>query len=230
MIDFHSHVLPAMDDGSRDVGESLSLLKLLKAQGAARVCLTPHFYANDESVTSFLKRRGESARRLFEKAPSDSPELLLGAEVRYYQGISKLDGLKELRLSGSRVLLLEMPSVKFDESVVRELCFIAGKSEFITVLAHTERCLPLQSEETRHRLREAGVLSQVNASFFTDFFTRRRALRLLEKGRIQFVGSDTHNTATRAPKLDRAYAVIERAFGEGFVSQMNEYAESVLAK
>ena len=57
MIDWHSHILPKIDDGSRSLEETLELLKMLKSQGINTVIATPHFYADDESVESFLSRR-----------------------------------------------------------------------------------------------------------------------------------------------------------------------------
>ena len=67
MIDWHSHILPAMDDGSRDAEESRLMPELLKAQGIQTVVATPHFYANEESVETFLQRRHDSYERLLAK-------------------------------------------------------------------------------------------------------------------------------------------------------------------
>ena len=57
MIDWHSHILPGVDDGSRNVEESISILGMLNLQGVKTVIATPHFLANDESLESFLIRR-----------------------------------------------------------------------------------------------------------------------------------------------------------------------------
>lgn len=54
MIDFHTHILPGMDDGSRDVHESLQALTLEDEQGVQEILLTPHFYAHIDKVSSFL--------------------------------------------------------------------------------------------------------------------------------------------------------------------------------
>ena len=48
MIDWHCHILPNMDDGSRDVAESISLINMQREQGIGTIVATPHFYANDE--------------------------------------------------------------------------------------------------------------------------------------------------------------------------------------
>ena len=64
MIDFHTHILPRMDDGSRSVEESLEMLDSMRQQGVKTVFATPHFYANDESVDSFLERREASLKAM----------------------------------------------------------------------------------------------------------------------------------------------------------------------
>lgn len=53
MIDFHSHILPAMDDGSRNIEESLQMLRMLQEQGVERVIATPHFYADENPPDVF---------------------------------------------------------------------------------------------------------------------------------------------------------------------------------
>ena len=57
MVDFHSHILPALDDGSSSVEESIALLKMLSEQGVSAVCATPHFNANRTTVDEFLAAR-----------------------------------------------------------------------------------------------------------------------------------------------------------------------------
>jgi protein-tyrosine phosphatase len=57
VLDFHSHILPEVDDGSQSVDESILMINALAEQGIDRIVATPHFYANDESVSEFLVRR-----------------------------------------------------------------------------------------------------------------------------------------------------------------------------
>ena len=71
MIDWHAHVLPNMDDGSRSVSESVNLLKMLSAQNVDTVVATPHFYANAESIQAFLQRRSQCYDKLMEEISSD---------------------------------------------------------------------------------------------------------------------------------------------------------------
>ena len=228
MIDWHSHVLPALDDGSKDVAESVSMLKALASQGVSAVIATPHFYANDESVDSFIERREKSYMALKKSLPEGAIDVLLGAEVRYYQGISRLEDLKRLRIEGSKLLLLEMPMSAWTEYMVRELVELSGKGGFKVVLAHVERYMNLQSADVWDRISESGILKQVNATFFTSFLSKRKALSLLKHGEIDFIGTDCHNMTTRSPQICKAFENIEKKLGGEYISKMNEHGYSLL--
>lgn len=230
MIDWHSHILPGMDDGSRDTAESILMINMQTAQGVGTVIATPHFYANDETVNSFLERRKKSFEQLKAELPEGSPEILLGAEVRYYQGINRMADLKALRIEGTKLLLLEMPMSSWTEYMVRELIEMSSRSSIKVVLAHIERYLGLQKQSVWNRIFESGILTQVNASLFTSFASRRKALSLLKEGNIHFVGSDCHNMKTRPPRIGKAFEVIEKKLGENYIKQMNEYGYSLLVK
>lgn len=228
MIDWHSHILPEMDDGSHNLAESISMVNMLASQGIDVVIATPHFYANDETVDSFLNRRESAYELLKNELPEGSPQILLGAEVRYYQGISRMEGLKALRIENSKLLLLEMPMSSWTEYMIRELIELSGRSDIKIVLAHIERYLALQSQNTWNRILESGILMQVNAGFFNSFASRQKALRLLKEGNVQFIGSDCHNTTLRPPKIGKAFEIIKRKLGEEYIQQMNEYGSALL--
>ena len=66
MIDFHSHVLPGIDDGSDSVETSLRMLDMWRAQKIDCICATPHFYADEDDPESFLSRRSQAYSRLRE--------------------------------------------------------------------------------------------------------------------------------------------------------------------
>ena len=80
MVDFHSHVLPAVDDGSRDVAESIALLTDLAKQGVKTVVATPHFYANRHSVNRFLEKR----QTAYEKLIAEKLKSTLGIGVKVH--------------------------------------------------------------------------------------------------------------------------------------------------
>ncbi len=228
MTDFHTHILPAVDDGSKSVAESIGMLAELAKQGITKAVATPHFYANDESVEAFIARRQKAYDQLAKEMPSDLPEILLGAEIRYYEGLSRLDRLESLCIQGSRLLLVEMPERKWPESTIREITDLASSDRFIPVLAHIERCIFYQSETTFCRLLENGVLMQINASFLNGSFSKFKAIKLAKKSRIHFIGSDCHNLNERAPDTGKAYEVLQKRLGKAYTADFIGFTNNYL--
>lgn len=228
MTDFHTHILPEVDDGSKSVAESIEMLTSLSEQGISKVVATPHFYANDESVEEFLHRRQTAFEQLSKKLTTELPKILLGTEIRYYNGLSRLEHLDFLCIQGTRLLLIEMPECKWTESTIRELTDIASSGRYIPVLAHIERCIFYQSESVFCRLLANGVLMQANADFISGTFSKFKALRLAKRSRIHFIGSDCHNMQNRAPNIGKAYKTLEKKLGTAYSADFIEFANNHL--
>lgn len=228
MTDWHSHILPNVDDGSQSVEESIQLLKMLKQQGVDTVIATPHFHANSISVDEFKENCKTALDRLKAAIPSDFPKIVLGAEVRYYSGISKLKNLNELCVEGTDILLVEMPFEKWTKYTVNEIIELASMSNVTLVLAHIERYFSFVSSDTLTTLLRNGVHFQANASFFDSFTSRSKAIKMLKSGIISFIGSDLHNIKHRPPVLDRAFKVICKKLGQDYLANLNEYEHYLL--
>lgn len=229
MTDFHSHILPALDDGSRSLEESLEMLRTERSHGVDTVVLTPHFYPSQQSLDRFLRGREESWETLRKGTTSgDFPKLLLGAEVAYFSGISSMERLEELCIEGTNILLLEMPEAYWTEFIRRELLNLALNRGLRIMIAHVERCLPYQKKPIIAELLEMGVLMQANASFFNFRKTRRKALKKLKRGEIHVLGSDCHNTQHRPPRLKEAAEVISEKFSKSFLTRFNRFSDSLI--
>ncbi len=228
MIDWHSHILPEMDDGSKNTEESLKLLRMQSEQGVDVVIATPHYYAEEEKLCDFLSRREQSFRSLQKNLLSEHPKILLGAEVRYYPGISLMEDIKQLCIEGTSLLLLEMPFSEWTEYTVREVLKLSHFSGVTVILAHMERYLSFQNKEVWRRFKDSGILMQVNASFFLQFSTKRKALGFLKNAEVHFLGSDCHNITSRPPHIGSALDLIRKKFGDQFVYQMQEFGYSLL--
>ena len=228
MIDFHSHVLPGIDDGSKSVEMSLEMLAALKLQGADTVCATSHFYATQRSPERFLFRRQEAWEKLAPLLPPEAPTVLLGAEVLYFPGISHMAELPQLCLQGTNILLLEMPFDAWGEYYTREVRELARSGDFTILLAHVERYFFKQPISVWNEFLEYGVLMQSNAEFFLPFRTKRKALKMLDEGYIHLLSSDAHNMSTRAPCLDRARGVIEKHRGDEVLRYMDDLGALLL--
>lgn len=199
MIDFHTHILPGVDDGSRSVAESVALLQEEKRQGVNTVFLTPHYYAEENSPVSFLKKRYSAWRDLEPYLWPDLPQVRLGAEVQYFEGICTAEDVRHLRIVGTDYLLLEMPFQPWSNRMVGDVLELNDRRGMQIVLAHIERYMAMQKPKVWEELRAGGVLMQSNVFFFTGWKTRRRALDMLEHGQIHFLGSDCHNMTSRVP-------------------------------
>lgn len=215
--DFHTHILPEIDDGSCSVEESLQMLRMETEQGIGHVVATPHFYPRYDYPESFLKKRSEAFRaiRNLKDERGDLPRITLGAEVHYFPRMSESDALQQLTIGQSRFLLLEMPMKKWTDSMYRELDAIYHKQGLVPIIAHLDRYLhPFCVRKVFRRLAKFHVLVQVNAEFFTNKRTSRLALWLLRKKMIHLIGSDCHNMNDRKPNLGSAIEVIHRRLGE----------------
>ena len=95
MIDFHTHILPGIDDGSRDIRMTEQMLEKEAAMGVTHVYATPHFYAHRANVNRFLERRQRSYAQVQEllERRSDLPKVTVGAEVYYFEGMGKAGGI-----------------------------------------------------------------------------------------------------------------------------------------
>lgn len=232
VIDFHTHILPKVDDGSKSIKESLAMLRQEAEQGIGHVVATPHFYPRYDSPEEFLARRAESEHRLREAmaGQEDLPALTVGAEVHYFPGISESDILQEMTIGQSGYVLIEMPQSPWKDTMYRELEGIRAKQGLIPVVAHIDRYIaPFRTQRIPERLEELPVLVQANASFFLDRATSRMAMRLLRQDRIQLLGSDCHNLTGRAPNLGAAVRQIEKRLGGAVLEQIRSYQNEILA-
>ena len=232
VVDFHTHVLPQIDDGSGSVKESLEMLRMEGTQGVRRVVATPHFYAQVDSVKSFLERRSEAVSRLREamEGVPGLPRLSVGAEVHYFSGISEAGILPELAIDNGRFVLVELPMRVWTDKMYQELEDIHGNFGLIPIVAHVDRYIgPLQTYGIPERLAELPVIVQANAGFFQRLSTRALALRMLEKGQIHLLGSDCHNMKDRPVNIRAAIDLIEKKLGPGAVTQLNACERWVLS-
>ncbi len=230
MIDVHCHVLPGIDDGSRSVEMSLEMLHELKRQGVHKVIATPHFYPMSDSPEHFLKARNEAYLKLKEHLDDDCPEMALGAEVMYFEGISRYEGLRDFRVSGTKMLLLEMPFMPWTSRAIDEVIRLSASSDLIIMLAHIERYFRYQKRNFWERsiwevFAENGILMQSNAEALLDKKTRRITIKNIKNGIVSFIGTDSHNMTSRAPNLEDAYLEIENALGSDYVEDLIDLQE-----
>lgn len=222
VIDFHSHILPGIDDGSKTAEMSAQILELSKEQGIGTIAATPHFYAGQMALDTFLEKRRAAFLKIRDVADRCGISLLLGAETAFFPGIGNADAVRQLAISGTSLLLLEMPFREWNSRDIKELEHLLTRG-LTPLLAHVERFLPFQRDRRLiEELYSLPILAQVNAGALLDWRTRRLALRLFCLNRAHLLGSDCHNVSTRPQNLVRGRNVIAKKLGSRRLLQIDQ--------
>lgn len=218
MTDLHTHILPGMDDGAKTVEQSLQMLQMQLEQCVDTVVLTPHFYRERETVEEFLSRRGKAMAQLTAALPANAPQLLLGAEVAWFPGITGED-LEQLCIEGSRNVLLELPYSSWSESLLEELMDFTRLTGLDPILAHVDRYLSLQKDGQIEALINMGFAMQLNAETVLKPFGCQKARKLLRRG-AWYLGSDCHRTDRRVPCLNDAVQKLRKYYPAAFLRDL----------
>ena len=146
MLDIHSHFLPKMDDGSKSTEMSMEMLRESRRQGVTTMVSTSHFYGDSEPPERFLMRRQHAYEKLLPLLSDSEPEILLGAEVFYYPGISHSEAIPQLAIEGTDLIMIEMPFITWSDRIFDELISLQYNHRLHIVLAHVERYQKLQNQ------------------------------------------------------------------------------------
>lgn len=228
VFDFHTHILPGIDDGSRSAEESLAMVRELLAQGASGIAATPHFYAQSMSPDDFFARRQCAWEELEPCLGEDAAAIRMGAEVHYFEGIHRYDALERFRLEGTELLLLEMPECAWTARMVDTVLEVNRRREMTVLLAHIERYLTYHNRKWWEPLLENGVLMQASTAFFIGKL--KKAIKLLREGKIHFLGTDAHNMGARRPDMAPALETVARRGGEELLRELTEREAAVLGE
>lgn len=228
IIDFHAHILPGIDDGSRDAAMSEQMLRQCAVQGIDTVIATPHFYADRETLEHFLKKRASACDRIRDAAKSQRICLLCGAEVAFFSGMGTAQGMEKLTVADTPLLLLEMPFRPWTPEDLKEVRTLIRRG-LTPVMAHLERFYPYQkNRRIFDELYSLPVLVQVNAEALLHWKTKGLALKLFREEKAHLLGSDCHNTGSRPQNLAAGRKIIEQKLGRQRLDQMDRLGREVL--
>ena len=225
MLDFHSHFLPKMDDGSKSTEMSMEMLRSSREQSVSTIVSTSHFYGTDESPERFLHRRQHAVDKLLPLLSDDDPAIFLGAEVFYYPGISHSDSIPKLVIQGTDLLLIEMPFITWSDRIFDELITLQYNHRLQIVLAHVERYQPIQKRDMFAQLFDQPFYFQCNADAFTSRRSRKLALKMIDNDILHFLGTDCHNNEKRPPNMSEAQKMIEKKLSPAAWRQLNQAFE-----
>ena len=233
IIDFHSHILPGIDDGARNLDTSMAMLEQIREQKVDYMVATPHFYASKDRIDSFLAKRANAWELLNgaikERQFQNAPQFFLGSEVAFFEGISRAEQIDSLTIGDTNLLLLEMPFVPWTMQNVREVEKLISDRKLHVIIAHLERFIWMPGNKKMiQSLLELPVTVQINAESFLEWKHRRALLKMFRDGTAHILGSDCHGAHHRVPNLLEGRMVIEKKAGAEVLHRMDMQGEKLL--
>lgn len=228
LVDFHSHVLPDLDDGAANIDEALLMLRSSYRKGVRYIVATSHYYPFDETPESFLHRRKVSYESLKERLYGiEHPEIILGAEVLYFDGICNAKEIRKLAIANTDYIIIEMPLSKWDARTVQNVINIKANHNLNVIIAHFERYIKFQSRSTINALIDADIIFQFNANFIIRH--TNSAIKYLESGIMSLIGSDCHNMTDRRPNTADALKCLEGKISPEIIDGINSMSREILS-
>ena len=232
MIDFHSHILPSIDDGSKSPEMSLEIIKEGINQGVNKFIFTPHFYVDASTYEDFIISRKKAVFELknhCEQQDFELPEFLLGAEVALSDKTCNLENLENLCIEGTELLLLELPYSPFVSWTPKSIYNIMYERNLTPVMAHLDRYIASRGhKQVIEDIIKMDIPVQINASAFLERKTRKFIKRLLENGTTIVLGSDVHNLKSRPYELSKASEISQKKFKTDIFTKLSQNAEEIL--
>ena len=222
-LDIHAHILPEVDDGARDMETATTLLEMLKSQGVTDVIATPHFYPDSDNAEQFSELTQNAYKDLVEKTKHlDLPRVFLGCELRYFNGIGKSKAIKQFVISGTKYLLLELPyGTPITKTVLQDIIDINEQQGLVPILAHIERYNKVSGYKKLLKLISDGyALAHINATALVAKESVRLCEKLIKRGYVSFLASDTHSIHSRPPHIDKALSVIGDRLGRSAANRL----------
>lgn len=204
MIDFHSHILPNIDDGSRNFEETINLIKEAKMAGFTKIISTSHYIKNyyESSESERTQLLQESYK------PELGVELYIGNEIFITDDIIGLikEG-KASTINKSKYILFELP-MSTKPLNVKEVVYRLIENGYRPIIAHPERYLYVQEDIMYVKeLADMGTLFQANYGSIIGLYgnkAKKTVKKLLKQDLIHFLGSDVHRTNhiyTQIPRI-----------------------------
>jgi protein-tyrosine phosphatase len=219
MIDLHCHILPGLDDGAESLAESLAMARVAQAEGIQVIVATPHLFRGDIGLADLaaVGRKKQELETALKQAGLPL-KILSGVEVRFSHNL-----IEEIKRN-KRALVIHTSSHMFIEfpfdyvySGVKEVFFELMSEGIIPIIAHPERnSVFINHPGQLYDLVEMGCLSQANSGSFTGLYgqvVRETVTRLVSWGLVHVLGSDAHNSTSRAPHFKEALRIIESIIG-----------------
>ena len=199
MIDIHTHILPNVDDGSKDLETSIKMIELEIDQGVTDIVLTPHVQSRvtKANTTKRIAQFNLLKEEVFKKGLNIN--LHLGAEIMYLEHIDT--DFSKYQFGSQKYVLIEF-STKV-QSPIEDVCYDVMAMGYQVIVAHVERYGYLSINDIE-KIKATGALIQVNASAIINkdpLASKKIVKKLIKQQLIDIIATDTHNMDKRPPNL-----------------------------
>ena len=233
MIDLHCHILPGIDDGSKNMEMSLRMAQMYIENGYERVVSTSHYFGEGKGskYEDLIHAKAELEDRL-DREGMDL-KIYLGNEL--YLSPDILDNLQSgraLALGDSRYVLIEMPANEVPE-YAEDILYEIQLKGYIPIIAHPERNAAIvRNPNILYSLVEKGSMAQLNLHSLTGMYGKdvmNTAILLLKNNLVNFVATDSHSDKRRSPMVKNSLKLIETKIGkERYFKMVYENPEMLL--
>lgn len=225
IVDIHSHILPGIDDGSKNIEMTLEMLRNAERDGTKEIVATPHYLleygeATIEEVKVLVE--GINSRLIKEDI---NIKIYSGQEVYFNEHIVRdyMEG-NIGTINDSRYMLIEFPMHRFDKNIFETIYELQVRN-IIPIIAHPERYIPFRDEPSLiNDFIDEGYLFQMNAGSIEGKFgekIKKTANLFLENNIYNFIGSDAHNIENRNTGLKNSINLLnEKGKDNGKVNQL----------
>lgn len=189
-VDIHSHILPGIDDGAKNIEESLLLISKLKKLGFSKFIATPHTYPG------LYENSNETIISSYNKIKSKVLNIKVASEYMIGAYLSERLEKKDLLTLDGKSLLTELSFIS-EPLNLREMIFKIQTNDYVPILAHPERYKFYHNDFKKYyNLKKLGCKFQINLLSVLGYYGKdvlKITDKLLSKNLVSFAGSDIHN-------------------------------------
>lgn len=230
MIDFHSHILPKIDDGSKSDEETENLLLEAKNVGFTKIISTSHYAFNCFEIPEY--KREQIIQELNEDR--DTPEIILGSEI--FLNYNIIDLLKEYKASTinkTNYILFELP-LREQFYNLKDILNRLKENDYKLILAHPERYNIVQKNMNfLYELKNMGVLFQSNYGSILGTYGLNAQFtlkKMLKNNLVTFLGSDVHREKTIYPNIPKAINKISKIISNNYLEDLTTNNAEIILK
>ncbi len=227
LIDMHSHILPGVDDGSKDMEQTIRMLKIAYEDGIRGIIATPHYHIGRmiADISQCQWKLGDTMKQI-EDMGMDM-QMYLGNEIYYFSdAMSKLNSDEIRTMADSSYVLLEFDP-KCDYARILQAVSDTAINGYVPIIAHVERYMCMVEKFDRCiDILDMGAKLQVNASSVMGNYgkdVQKYIKKLMKKRYVSYVASDAHSDGHRRPALRECYLYVCKKFGEDYANDIFHY-------